>query len=206
MTLFQPATSPEFEGKHREIAIRYAYQQRESGWRPKATRKDGWLMRRRRELFEAARWRTRNDLEWMPNVEDWAEAFADVVHFLKGDARDVYLHMSDAGIPIDFDTAERAIDKISNSPRPMGGRYCGKLIDLTCEQRRDCGITTMEATDETKEERKAYVAERRRERDRVRKRRERERKPRRVPLSVSRPWEAMGLSRSSWYRRGKPVR
>ena len=45
-------------------------------------------------------------------------------------------------------------------------------------------------------------------RDRLRKRLERAAKPKEakpLPLRVARPWVALGLSRATWYRRGKPT-
>lgn len=89
----------------------------------------------------------------------------------------------------------------------MSGARAGRLIGLTCEQRLDCHITTLDAIDETAEERRQRVADGRRERDKLRARRKRaaRRVTKPLPLCKTRPWEVLGMSRPTWYRRGKPM-
>lgn len=80
-------------------------------------------------------------------------------------------------------------------------------LHLTEAERRRLHITTIGAVDMTKQER----ARRRRERKRLRKqqlRREQGVKPRAdyeaKSISRNKPWQALGMSRRTWYRAGKP--
>ncbi|PIO96585.1 hypothetical protein CJ014_24800 [Pleomorphomonas carboxyditropha] len=106
---------------------------------------------------------------------------------------------------------EEFLERVGGRYQPLTGPNAGKLLHLTAEERWACSITTMMAIDETKAERLAAVAEDRRQRDRERKRRERAgtvKKQRTIyeagSISRAKPWEALGMSRASWYRAGKP--
>lgn len=92
-------------------------------------------------------------------------------------------------------------------PFVMTDVIAGHLLALQREERTNLDITTLEATDEPAEARRARKAAEKRTRDR-----ERQQQLRRaagaVPKpSVSaekpRPWEAAGISRRTWFRRQK---
>lgn len=76
-----------------------------------------------------------------------------------------------------------------------------KRLGVRLEERTQLSLTTIGAVDCDAEARR----ELRRQRDRERKRAQRSATPRRVPLTVSRPWEALGISRRTWERRGRPA-
>jgi hypothetical protein len=84
----------------------------------------------------------------------------------------------------------------------------GLRLNLTEVERQSLGITTIGSVEVTKAERLA----RRREQDRLRRRRQLRAegaKPRAEyeahSFSRNKPWEVLGMSRITWYRRGKPT-
>tara|TARA_R110000868_G_scaffold27661_18_gene104668 strand:+ start:3304 stop:4170 length:867 start_codon:yes stop_codon:yes gene_type:complete len=85
---------------------------------------------------------------------------------------------------------------------------CAALLGTDMEQRTRLGLRTIGATDMTKEQRTAFKKERKRERDRQRqaaKRRADGRKSQADSISKAKPWEVLGMSRPTWYRKGKPT-
>jgi hypothetical protein len=85
--------------------------------------------------------------------------------------------------------------------------YLGEKLQLTAAVRDELKIKTIDACDETREQRQERVKARRRERDREVKRTKRAaegRSPRQqyeaVSLSRTKPWEAEGISRRTWER------
>ena len=120
-------------------------------------------------------------------------------------------------VGFDDDTAVETIHRVCNyrhahpTFRNPSSQKAGQFISLTAVERRACFVTTMEAIDEPKAQRKRRLAQEKRERDR-----ERQRRKRRAAgtgtlaqylasFSASairaRPWEAIGVSRATWYRR-----
>jgi hypothetical protein len=86
--------------------------------------------------------------------------------------------------------------------------WLGEKLQLTAAVRDELKIKTIDACDETKEQRLERVHERRREGDKEAKRRKRAaegRKPRQQyeagSFSRTKPWEAEGISRPTWERR-----
>jgi hypothetical protein len=81
-------------------------------------------------------------------------------------------------------------------------------LKVTAAERKRLRLTTIGAIDKTKAERQAERKERKRAADRTR-RRARGAQPRADYLAQSlsrvRPWVALGMSRASWYRAGKPI-
>jgi len=98
---------------------------------------------------------------------------------------------------------ERLIAAVLKAPRRYRADTIAKLLNVTDAERRALGMRTIGATDRDAEARKAD----RREADRARKRAARKAAahPRKPTLAESRPWEALGMSRATWYRRGKPM-
>jgi hypothetical protein len=99
------------------------------------------------------------------------------------------------------DDVEAAIDTVAANPRKFSAATLGKLLRLTDAERTALGITTIRAFDVSW----AEMVARRRERDRQYRanRRLAERASRPAPLSQTKPWEAEGISRATWYRRQK---
>ncbi len=97
--------------------------------------------------------------------------------------------------------AERVIEQIELNPRRYRAKTLGGLLRFTGEEWKRLRLRTIEPIDMTKEERRAFshalYIERRR------------RKKRQTPraewlarsLSRTKPWEAEGISRSTWERR-----
>jgi hypothetical protein len=106
-----------------------------------------------------------------------------------------------------IDRIERA--KRSARHREARGDKLGRWIRLTSEERIFCRITSMLAIDETDDERKARNAESKRERDRQRQRSRRAGKYvsraqyEAGSINKSRPWEAEGISRATYFRRAR---
>jgi hypothetical protein len=94
---------------------------------------------------------------------------------------------------------ERFVDQ--HGPQLMTADKVGDLLQVTAEERHFAKITTIAAVDETRAER----AERRRVEKAEKIRAERNRKPRAAyeaeSISRERPWEELGISRRTWYRR-----
>jgi hypothetical protein len=85
----------------------------------------------------------------------------------------------------------------------------GKLINLTYAERKKLGIRTIAPADLSPEEFEARRKERRRENDRARKTHKRRQAGvrsrttyRATALRKLRPWERLGISERTWYRRG----
>jgi hypothetical protein len=91
---------------------------------------------------------------------------------------------------------------------PIKAQELGDRLQLTAAERTELHITTIAPCDQTPKQRAALRKERRRQYDRERQRRKREAKAgmsRAQYLAASksrtRPWEAEGVSRRTWYRR-----
>ena len=100
--------------------------------------------------------------------------------------------------------AEALAKRVLAAPRRFKAATLGWRLGLTEGERAALGITTMRAAGvsdaEMTERRKAKASERA-----ARWRERQPKKPRKVPLRESRPWEAFGISESTWRRRGKPM-
>jgi hypothetical protein len=92
-------------------------------------------------------------------------------------------------------------EKVAAAPRKYKASALGSCLRLTDTERTALHITTIRAVDVSAVE----MATRRKQRDRERKRvaRLRRRVTMAEPVSRSRPWQACGISRATWYRRRK---
>jgi hypothetical protein len=95
--------------------------------------------------------------------------------------------------------------------KPLGWRAdkIAGILQVTEAERSRLGLTTIGAIDMSRAER----IQRRRERDRTRRQQRRRAggaKPRNQyeaqSISRAQPWAALGMSRATWYRTGKPTR
>jgi hypothetical protein len=98
--------------------------------------------------------------------------------------------------------AERVIAK----PMKFKADTLGRRLQLSSIERQRLGITTIGAFDQDAEARKAARKSRRRTAERLR-RRAKGAKPRDQyePLTKTKPWERLGMTRRSWYRHGRPM-
>ncbi len=94
---------------------------------------------------------------------------------------------------------------LADDPRHSGlsGAVLGRLLHLTAEERTHCDIRSLEATDETVADRRARARAGKLERDRERQRARRAgtSKPHAASAEHRKPWEAEGISRSTFYKR-----
>lgn len=124
--------------------------------------------------------------------------------------------MERCGVDFDEDPAVETIHRVCNyrhehlTFRGPSPQRAGQILDLTAEERWASNVTTMEAVDEPRAQRRKRQAQEKLERDRDRQRRKRRsagKKTRAQYLaslsgsaSRTRPWERAGLSRATWYR------
>ncbi len=100
--------------------------------------------------------------------------------------------------------AETLAERVIARPLRWTADSLGKRLGLTDAMRTALGITTIGSMDVSKAKRLA----RRRERNnaaKAAKRRAAGAKPRAVSAARTRPWEAWGICRRTWERRGKPL-
>jgi hypothetical protein len=200
--------------------------------RPSLPPIQGRMLRRLNELRRLAAFRTEHDVP--PGDPDaWAKVIAEVCLYHR-DGCDLFTFRQvegDYSIGISDDEAMAAIHSVcciakwrGPAYRPMRAATVGKLLDVTAEERWACDIRTVRAVDETPADAEAERKERDRERkrrkrgaaDKQARKRERERgrrrraakgaRPRAESLSRTRPWEARGISRSTWERRRRAAR
>jgi hypothetical protein len=102
--------------------------------------------------------------------------------------------------------AEALAKRVLAEPRRFKAATLGWRIGLTEAERTALGITTIRAAGVSDAEMTERRKSKRHEcRDRWRQRQREKRSPKPEPLSRSRPWEVLGMSRATWYRKGKPL-
>jgi hypothetical protein len=109
---------------------------------------------------------------------------------------------------MDDTEADDLIARVLAKPLNWRADTLAKKLGLTAAERRQLHITTIGAIDESRKQRIAA----RRERDRIRKaekRRERGSVPRAIyeksSATRTKPWQSLQMSRTAWYRAGKPI-
>jgi hypothetical protein len=179
----------------------------------------GRMQRRRSELVRLAAFRRHAGVDF-GNPEQWALVIADVLSFCPC-GTDYLTHgkmQRDAGIELPEEVVMAAIHAVARRWERKGRRYrpfsdlaVGRKLGLTLVERLACSIRTIAAVDETAEERRARQKDRRRAYECERSRRRRsaakadsEARDKAQCLSKKKPWLALGISRATWYRRGKP--
>jgi len=180
----------------------------------------GRMLRRRAELIRLAEHRRRVGVD-VGEAEAWAMIFADTLAFCFGDldCLTVKKLAADAGIHCHESFAMDAICTVTRRMKAKGLSYqpfhpnaVARMLDVTAEERWACQIRTIGAVDETAEQTAIRQAEDRRARERERGRRRRAaagavQRPVYEANSAARtaPWEVLGMSRATWYRKGKPT-
>jgi hypothetical protein len=189
------------------------------------------MLRRMGEMRRAAEFRDEHEVP-MGSPEAWARVLAEICLYLPRGWLDLltFRRIAPPDVPISDDDAiealhalERIAKRRGGEYRPMSAKTVGRLLEVTAKERWACDIRTMEAIDETPEERRADREQRKRQRDLKRRQdaderareRERERsrlakqrkrraqgaRPHAQSLSRTRPWKAQGISRRTWERR-----
>lgn len=191
---------------HREIEVRYAWnarQQRFDRGSPKLTTR---LRMRDIERLFTHRYGTE-----LPDddagLEDLELAAHHIAH-LDGNAERHILDWAWMWAPWlwyrDDINPEEFAHRIATSPRRYKADTLAVKLRLTKDERDALGITTIRAIGWTTQ----MMADLRRKKKRWReaaRRRATGAKSRLDSAAQTKPWEAMGMSRATWYRRGKPL-
>ena len=210
-----PETHKRFVGSHVEIAVRY-------NWLAREARKNAWpafgpkkYPRGSRPLISRLRLR---ELErvyvsrygaHLPCDDAGLEDLEIAAHHIAQIGGDVRGHIT--GWAADWmpdlprPQVEALAEKVLSDPRKFKAATLGWRLRLTDQERTVLGITTIAAFDITPAERAA--CRKRKACERMARWRDRRRmmgppKPR--PLSQTKPWKTLGMSRATWFRKGKP--
>jgi hypothetical protein len=194
---------------HSEIEIRCAWQTPKSRKRGRGS--PPLICRRRLKEMQRLFFR-RFGGQRLPYDEtglDYLEIVAHHIAHLGGDAFQNILDWAFTWMPqISLAQAEALAEEVLAAAEPekfKAGRL-GWRLKLTDMERARLAITTIRAIDMSS----ADMKERRKRKDRERKARKRQqerasRPPKAEPLYRTRPWEALGMSQATWYRKGKPM-
>jgi|APCry1669192522_1035417.scaffolds.fasta_scaffold01010_4 hypothetical protein len=196
--------------KHNEIAIRYAWQSRDQKHQRGSTKLIARLRMRETERVLAYRYGDR-----LPNddagMEDLVIA-ANQIAQMEGNAEDHILRWALEWAPWLYDRKDTDpvlfARRIASKPRRYKADTLARLFNLTMWDRTALGITTIGAVDCNRQQRLELRRQKKRAYAEVR-RRASGAKPRAQyeaeSLSRTKPWEVMGMSRSTWYAKGKPM-
>jgi hypothetical protein len=109
------------------------------------------------------------------------------------------------------DQAERLAKRVAAKPRKWRADSMARELNVTKAERDALGLTTIGAVDFTKRQRTKAAKDRRSQRDRTRRERAAadagrvlRARPGRPHRTTTPPWELAGMTRSTWYRHGKP--
>jgi hypothetical protein len=102
--------------------------------------------------------------------------------------------------------AQALAEGVAANPRRFKAATLAWRLRLTNEERSTLNIATIRAVDVTDAEMAECRKRKARERDAARRQRQRSSRPAKPePLCRTRPWETLGMSRATWYRRCKPT-
>jgi hypothetical protein len=205
-----PGESPAQIARHAEIERHYeryyawpAYKGKkfERGSPPLIARK------RLRELERLFRWRYGAHLPHDDaGLEDLEIAAHHIAH-MGGEIVEHIIAWAATWMPqLPRERAEALAERVKIEPRRFKAKTLGWRLGLTDKERTQLGITTIEAIDVTPQER----AERRKQMARERAARSYAKRraglpPKPEAMCRAKPWEALGISESTWRRRGKPM-
>lgn len=197
-------------GAHREIAVRYAWMSREQKHRRGSKKLIARLRMREIERLFAYRYG-----DQLPDddagMEDLTLA-ANQIAQMEGNAEDHILRWAWEWAYWLFDKKDvnpvLFAKRIASSPRRYKADTLARILNLTMSSRTTLGITTIGAIDCNKQQRTELRRQRKRAYAEAR-RRAAGAKPRAQyeaeSLSRTKPWEKLGMSRSTWYAKGKPM-
>ena len=193
--------------RHAEIDVRYAWLARQSGaWPAGESRKyprgsPQLLCRiRLRELEALYGARYGGTLPYDDAGIDDLKIAAHHIGHMGGDAIGHIVAWADMWMPdLPRERAKAIARDIVDDPVKFKAATLAWRLRLTEQERTTLGIKTIRpfgvSDADMKERRKAKRRERERER------RRRRSKPKKAPLRETRPWQDLGISRSTWYRR-----
>lgn len=180
---------------------------------------NGQMLRRRGELIRLARFRAENGLD-LGDLSAWARVMADNLVFWRGGSNARTFHDLATRMRIVFpeDLMMKAIRRVAMQHKAKGKEYrpfysdtAGEMLEVCVAEKIECDIRTMTAIDED-EAYAAFKAEAKRKRERERDQRRRASKEgyktraeyEDNSLSKTKPWKDLGMSKATWYRKGKP--
>jgi hypothetical protein len=201
----QTQTSRQLRARHAEIARRYAWHVRKNNRKLPKGNPRLIVQVRLRDLERLYRRRYGGAI--LPYDDSGIDDLTIVAHHiaaLGGDARDHIVAWARMWIPqMPRHEAEALAEKVVAAPRKFKAATLGWRLRVTETEREQEGITTIEAVGVTPAKR--AQCRKRRQRDRMAKHRSRQRASKPAPLVETQPWQAFGMSRATWYRKGKPV-
>jgi hypothetical protein len=129
-----------------------------------------------------------------------------IAHFGRG-AFDHIVAWAEQWMPdLPRDVAEEIAERVVAKPLRYKAATLGWRLGLTRAERDVCRVTTIRAMNMTEAD--MQVERKRKAATRAARRRAeaRAKRPARPePLSETKPWEKVGMSRATWYRKGKPI-
>jgi len=202
-----PRTAAYIDACHREIARRYAW--KPDGSHRQYSRSSPQLVCRRR-LNELERLYRHRYGPILPcddaGIDDLTIAAHHIVAF-GGDATEHIVAWTRRWMPdMPRHQAEALAERVIASPRRYKATTLGWRLRLTGEERAALDIQTIRAMGMTDAKMAAERRRKNRERKAADRERQHQREPKAVPLPQSEPWLAFGMSRATWYRKGKPTR
>jgi hypothetical protein len=196
-------TPRQVRARHAEVARRYAWHARKNQKYPRGSRPLIALVRLS-DLEQLFRRRYGAILPCDDSGIDDLEIAAHHIAGLGGDAFNHIVAWAARWMPqMPRHETEALAARIVRDPRRFKARTLGWRLRLTDAEREEEGITTIEAVDVTPAERRKRKARERAAAWRQRQRKTKPAKP--APLSKTRPWKVLGMSRPTWYRKGKPM-
>ena len=185
--------------RHREIAVRYAWHDRNARYRGSAP----VLMKVR--LRELERIFTSRYGQTLPDDDSGRDDLLIAAHTIAGLGGEVAKHIvawAAMWCPwLPKAEAEAIAGRVIANVHRWRADTLAWRLRLTYAERTTLVVTTIGAVDANQAER----LKRRKERAAAARRLARRRKPRSQSTSRSKPWEALGISRATWYRRRQPV-
>jgi hypothetical protein len=200
-TVRTSARRPNIDGAHHEVSIRYAWQAKRCH-AGKATGGNPVTRVRLRELERIFRLRYGRIL---PDDDAGRDDLILAAHHIAQMRGEIVKHIvcwASLWAPwMAQEEAKALAEEIAAAPRKFKATTLGCRLRLTDVERTALRITTIRAVDVSADE----MGARRKQRDRERKRktRQRQRVTKSAPMSKSRPWQAWGISRATWYRHRK---
>jgi hypothetical protein len=200
--------------RHAEIALRYEREERRrrawfAGESPKYPRGSRQLICRKRlnELQDIYRMRYGATLPYDDAGLDDLKIAAHHIAHMRGDALGHIVDWAGTWMPdLPHERAEALARDVVDEPVKFKAATLAWRLRLTEEERTALGITTIRPFGVTDADMKERQKAKARDRDARRRQRKRESQPAKPPsLAETRPWEALGMSRATWYRDGKPV-
>jgi hypothetical protein len=187
--------------KLREVARRYAWQSRQHRG---LVSRDTFIMRVR--LRELERFFEHRYGPTLPDDDAGRDDLFIAAHTIGGaypfDVAKRIVAWAKLWCPWMDDTEMQELaERVSANPHRWQADTQAGRLGLTDAERSALRITTIGAVDVSKAER--VQRRKRRARERAAASRQRRRRPKAEIVSRTRPWEALGISRSTWYRRKK---